>query len=90
MSQLIDHSGIIAATAKPQEILPPNKSRKGWLFQNRSPRSVYINDDGLASVEPGSYEVAPEAFFPPLGYPVTLGAVSLCGNQGLGFTVKEW
>lgn len=90
MSSLKDYSGIVVANAKPQEILPPNKSRKGWLFQNRSPRSVYINDDGLASFEPGSYEIAPDAFFPPANYPVTLGAISLCGNQGLGFTVKEW
>jgi hypothetical protein len=90
MSFLNDYSGLVKATGKSQVLLEANQHRNGWLIQNRSGTSFYVNETDPASVGPGSWEVQPGDFFPPLNYPVPLGVVNIIGASGQPFTVKEW
>ena len=39
---------------------------------------------------PGSFKVAPGAYFPPTDYPVTYHQVNVMGTASDTFTVIEW
>ena len=90
----IDQSGKITATAVVQVALAANKSRSGYLIQNRGDSAMYVNDLGTAGVavdsDNGSFMIQPGAFFPPIGYPISVGEISIIGTIGNGFTVREW
>lgn len=68
--------------------------RGGYLFQNRSVSStiVQINDIGGAAdnVSPTCIDVPPGGTFPPPGYPVTQGEVTVIGPAGESFAAREW
>ena len=85
----IDHSGTIAATGVSQTLLAPNLSRSGWHGQNTSAHTLYWNDTGAASSGAGSYQVVAGAFFPPVDYLISTGAISITGTVGDTFTIKE-
>lgn len=90
----LDHSGVIAATAVAQTALAANSLRSGYVIQNRGAAAMYVNDLGAATVavgaNAGSFAIQPGAFFPPVGYPVTTGAISIIGTINDGFAVREW
>lgn len=90
----LDHSGVIAATAVAQTVLAANTLRSGYVIQNRGVAVMYVNDLGTAAaavgVNAGSFAIQPGAFFPPDGYPVTTGAISIVGTINDGFAVREW
>lgn len=87
---VLDHSGLVAVTAVSQVVLPANAFRSGFFIQNLSQRPMFINELGNALAGPGSYQLAPGASFPPAGYPVSIGAVSVLGTATDGFTAREW
>ncbi len=86
----IDHSGTIAATGVSQTLLAANLTRSGWVGQNISSHTLYWNDVGAASTSSGSFQVPAGSFFPPVGYPVSTGAITITGTIGDLFTIREW
>ncbi len=87
---VLDRSGSIASTGIAQTLLAANTLRSGWLMQNRGSNVMYVNDLGTAVVGAGSFQVSPGAFFPPQGFPLFTGAVSILGTATDIFTVREW
>jgi hypothetical protein len=87
---VVDHSGTIATTAVAQVLLDANTFRSGWIMQNRGVNPMYVNELGTATVGAGSFAIAPGATFPPLGFPVGVGAISVLGTAADVFTVREW
>ena len=88
---VVDRSGSIAATAVAQQLLAPNSMRSGFILQNLSSvNPLYINDLGAATTTGGSFAVPPGAFFPPQGYPVSTGALSVLGTAGSIYSAREW
>ena len=85
-----DHSGAIAATGVAEVMLVANLLRSGFALQNCGASPMYVNDLGVATTGVGSFKVAPGAFFPPEGYPVSTGAISILGTINDVFTVREW
>lgn len=85
-----DQSGNIAATGVAQEAIAANALRSGLIIQNISTTVMYVNDLGDAAVAAGSYQLAAGATFPPEGWPVTTGAVSILGTVGALYTAREW
>lgn len=90
----LDYSGIISATGVAQTALAANVLRSGYQIQNRGAAVMYVNDLAAATAavagNNGSFAIQPGAFFPPAGYPISTGAVSIMGTINDGFTVREW
>lgn len=96
--QINDFSGALGAEqvgpgAALAQIAPANPDRAGCLFQNTSASAMLFNevDETVAH----SWVVNPGAFFPPPGYPILVGAISVCGiapGSALGDTYcyREW
>jgi hypothetical protein len=91
---LVDASGVIAATGVAQVLLAANANRSGFILQNDGSHNMEINDLGVATTTPtannGSFVVVPGAYFPPAGYPVSTGAISIIGNTNDAYTVRAW
>jgi hypothetical protein len=91
-----DRSGTILATGVSQVLMDPpaaGVTRAGWLVQNKSTtgNTMQINDLGNpADASPSSVDLAPGASFPPPGYPVTQGEITITGNIGDNFMAREW
>ena len=100
--QINDFSGVLGAPAvaptfTPQQIAPANTGRAGFLFQNRSGAAMALYEDGNGNAP---YIVMPGAMFPPIGYPIPTGAISVAGTNGQfspnasaagdAFTYSEW
>lgn len=93
----VDRSGVILDELLPQVLMPANADRSGWLVQCVDPLggALYVNDvgedassdvaDGSGSVTLGSGQM-----FPPPGYPVTVGPISVVGPTGATFVAREW
>lgn len=86
----LDHSGTIAVTGTAQTLLAANALRSGWFMQNRGTNVMYVNDLGTATTGAGSFSVQPGATFPPVGYPLATGAISVLGTLNDVYTVREW
>ncbi len=90
----VDHSGIITATGTAQVALAANALRSGYFIQNRGVNPMYVNELGTAvvavSTNAGSVAIAPGSTFPPLGYPLSTGAISIIGTINDSFVVREW
>lgn len=88
---IVDKSGTIAATGVAQVAIAANALRSGYRIQNRSAvNPMYVNELGAASAGQQSCTIAPGAFFPPEGYPVTTSAISIMGTTGDLFSAREW
>ena len=85
-----DQSGSIVATGVAQDAMDANAFRSGFFVQNVGANPLYVNELGAATTGAGSYLLAPGAGFPPAGYPVSTGAVSILGTVGGVFTAREW
>jgi len=90
LESISDHSGTVAATGVSQTLLAANLSRSGWVGQNTSTHTLYWNPNGDASTGAGSFQVPAGGFFPPVGFPMTTGAVTITGTAADSFTIKEW
>lgn len=105
--QINDASAGLLATACPptnplaaQQVLPANPNRAGWLFQNTSLNAMLLlevsglNEAGGAIGVSASWVINPGQFFPPPGYPIPTGAISVVGTAqsapGDTFAVREW
>lgn len=86
----VDKSGVIAATGVAQVAIDANAFRSGFVIQNTGANAMRVNELGAASVGAGSFSIAPGAFFPPAGYPVSTGAISIVGTAGDIFVAREW
>lgn len=87
---VVDKSGSIVATGVAQIALDANANRTGFIIQNISNHTIYLNDKGAATNTTGSFQLAQGQVFPPFGYPVTTGAISVMGTMGDTFTAREW
>lgn len=87
-----DFSSAIEVTGQTQTISPPNPARSGIYFQNNGQHPMQINDAGNAGAEtePASFVVYPGGTWPPLGYPIPVGAINVSGTAGDAFVEKEW
>jgi len=91
---IADQSGVIAATTTPQVMVAANANRSGVIMQNDGTQNMIINDMGNA-VSPtvagnGSFVVTPGSYWPPAGYPVSTGAISVSGTSGDTYTCRTW
>lgn len=91
LDQINDYSGTLGAgaigiDAAPQQVIPANPTtpgtagcRAGWLFQNTSAAPMLLIElDGGAITS--SWIIAPGAFFPPCGYPITTAEIQVQGS----------
>lgn len=90
-----DHSGSIADGALAQVLMPANADRAGWLVACVGPGALYVNEVGAAASEAvadgdGSIVLTPGQSFPPCGYPIIQGAISVIGPTGTAFVAREW
>lgn len=90
-----DHSGAIVDGALAQELMPANADRSGWLVMCIGPGAIYVNEVGeeatdVVSSGDGSVVLAPGQSFPPCGYPIVQGAISIFGPTGTTFVAREW
>ena len=97
--QILDYSGSLGAgavgpEAAPQQIAPANAGRAGWLFQNASANPVLLVEIAVDAIATSAWTVYPGAFFPPPGYPIPTGAISVQGSptsvEGDAFAYREW
>jgi hypothetical protein len=86
-----DLSGTIAAANVSQVLAPENLDRSGFYFQNLSEQGILINELGNDATGAGSFMVEPLGVFPPCGYPVPTGAITIAGPAvGAAFAAREW
>lgn len=88
---VVDHSSTITVTNTAQNALAANANRSGYFFQNLSTvNPMYLNELGTATAVQGSIKIPPGGTFPPAGYPVSTGALSVLGTAADPFTCREW
>ena len=87
---VVDASGTIVATGTAQTLLAASSTRSGWVMQNRGVNPMYVNELAAATTGAGSFIVQPGAIFPPTGYPVSTGAISVLGTAADAYTVRAW
>ncbi len=87
---IVDHSGSIASTGVAQTAIAANALRSGFFIQNKGANPMYVNELGAATNGAGSFTIAPGASFPPAGYPISTGALSILGTAADIFTAREW
>lgn len=85
-----DASGEISVTGTAQPVCGADATRSGFLLQNNGTHPMTVNDLGLASLEPQSFTVAPGATWPPMGYPVPIGSVSVAGTAADNYAARTW
>lgn len=91
-----DRSGTIQATDVSQVLMDAvaeGSFRAGWIVQNKSQTgtTMQVNDLGDdADQSPTSIDLAPGESWPPPGYPVTQGPISIAGAAGDNFMAREW
>lgn len=92
LDPVTDHSGQIAATGTSQPLLQANAARSGFLIQNRSTtgNAMVVNEMGNDAIAFASWLLNPGDTFPPPGYPVQIGPVTIAGNIGDAYTCREW
>lgn len=83
------HDGALA-DALAHDAIPANPDRSGYFFQNRGNADMYVNDQAAAVADGTSFKVAPGGTWPPAGYPVTTGAISVIGTQGDAYIARDW
>lgn len=87
---VVDRSGSIALSDVAQTAIAANVYRSGFFIQNKGANPMYINELGTATAVGGSITIPAGASFPPAGYPVSTGAISILGTAGDIYTAREW
>ena len=93
---ITDSSGTLTATGDSEILLDPVPEgfvRAGWFFQNNgdSGAEMLINEIGGEAQEgPSVFHVVHGATFPPPGYPVPQGQISVSGVQGDSYACRQW
>lgn len=88
---VLDHSSTIAATGVSQAALAANANRSGCIIQNTGLNPMHVNDVGAATAIGGSsFLLAPGAYWPPAGYPVTTNAINIIGTISDSYACREW
>jgi len=91
-----DRSGTINNTGASQtlmDVVATGLIRSGWIVQNKSQsgNTMVINDIGdPADTSPSSVQLAPGETWPPTGYPVTQGVITIAGQAGDNYMAREW
>ena len=85
----VDASGVLAGAGS-QPLLAANPLRAGWLFLNDSAHVMRINELGGDATAAGAWIVPAGGYFPPPGYPVTVGQINISGTNADAYTVREW
>ena len=87
-------SGALAAAGAPQDLMPANPDRNGWVIQNQSGANLYVRSKGAdgqttASADGASLLIPPGGYYePPV---ITREALSIIGpNAGQSFFAEEW
>jgi hypothetical protein len=92
LDQINDNSGALGAgavgvAAAPQQVIAANTTtpgtagcRCGWLFQNTSQAPMLLLELVAGEIT-SSWIIAPGAFFPPCGYPVTTAEIQVQGTS---------
>jgi hypothetical protein len=90
--QINDASGNLASIVAAQPVLAANLLRAGWLFQNTSQHAMLLLEIGAAATS--SWVINSGGFFPPPGYPVPTGAISVQATPdsqiGDTYAAREW
>lgn len=89
-----DRSGLVLVTDVAQDVMIENADRSGWFLQNLGSNVMYVNDLGVAAypiVEgTGSFTLQPGESFPPAGYAISTGPLSILGTADDVFLAREW
>lgn len=87
-----DRSGTITDTLTSQEVMPATAARAGWLFQNVSltGNAMLLSELGEDAAVAATWHLDPGDSFPPPGYPVPTGAITVAGTAGDAYTAREW
>lgn len=84
---VVNRSGVIAA-APAQNVMEANDQRSGWWFLNTGQNPMFLNE--LAAADLTAYQVLPGGVWPPAGYPLSTGALSVLGTPGDTYQAREW
>ena len=91
--ELQDRSGTGTGASVPLlEAVPDGFVRAGWFFQNNSQVNTMIINElgGEADAAPQCFVVPPGGTWPPPGYPVPQGVVSLAAALNDNYAAREW
>jgi hypothetical protein len=82
----------VGNNAVPQQVLAANVLRAGWLFQNTSQHAMLLLE--IVGPVTSSWVINSGGFFPPPGYPIPTGIISVQGTAdsqlGDSFAAREW
>ena len=90
----VSRSGALVGAGSPQDLMPANVDRAGWLIQNQSAANLYVRSKGaagttLATADSNSLIVPPGGYYEPPK--ITPHALSIIGAvSGQTFFAEEW
>jgi hypothetical protein len=89
---LTDKSGTITLGGTAQVLMAANLSRKGWLVQNNSAGTLWINEIGGTAVQTQpSISIAAGSLYTSPTPGASNAAISIIGaTTGQAFTAREW
>lgn len=87
---ITDRSGTVNATGQSQPLMAANTNRSGWYFQNRGQNPMALSEIGANAAASGSILVLPGQSFPPPGYAIPTGAMTVAGTATDPYTAREW
>lgn len=92
VTSAIDRSGQIVAGGVPQQFMPENLTRQGWIIQNYSTEPLYISGMGAASADGDSLMIPGTIGAGFLADQLVTGnALSIMGpTVGQKFYAREW
>jgi hypothetical protein len=89
---LTNKSGTITLGGTAQVLMAANTSRKGWLVQNNSAGTLWINELGATAVQNApSLSIAAGALYTSPTPGASNAAISIIGaTTGQAFSAREW
>jgi hypothetical protein len=88
---IIDRSGTITNAATSQEVMPPSATRRGFIFENVSDATMWINFGVAATASQPSLQILTNTRFVSPDTMVPSGSLTvICASQGKAFAAKEW
>jgi hypothetical protein len=84
--------GLTLATNTSQTVVAGTPLRSGWLFQNTSAQTLYVEDvNSTASIGKGYQVAAGQIISTTSGIPNSANAIQVIGHSsGLTYTFRQW
>jgi hypothetical protein len=89
--KLINRSGAITTGGVAQNFALSRSTRKGFAIRNTNTKSLWWNDQGVATMNHNSFELKPGEYLVADGDNVPTTTISIIGpDTGMTFYGREW